>query len=276
MPRPDNRRRLPGGRPPWPVIVLAAAGSAIFIAPLFAIVWRAPWSDVASVLGQPEVRAALRLSAVCSASATVIAVAFGIPIAWVLARTSFPGRQLVRSLLVLPMILPPVVGGVALLFAFGRLGVVGQHLDRWWGWRLAFTTPGVVLAETFVAMPFFIVTVEAALRALDPRHEEAARTLGASRWHAFRRVTLPSIAPALVAGTVLTWARALGEFGATITFAGNLPGTTQTAPLKVYLALESSSSDALVLSLVLVAIAVAVLVGLRDQWLGGGRIIGAP
>lgn len=263
-----RRARGASRRPPIPVVVVATVGALLFVAPLFAVVWRTPWSDVGHVLGDPEVRAALRLSAVCSLSATAIAVAFGIPIAWVLARTEFPGRQLVRSLLVLPMILPPVVGGVALLYAFGRLGVVGQFLDRWFGWRLAFTTPGVVLAETFVAMPFFIVTVEAALRALDPGHEDAARTLGASRWYAFRRVTLPAVRPALIAGAVLTWARALGEFGATITFAGNLPGTTQTAPLKVYLALESNSNAALVLSLVLVAVAVAVLAALRDQWLG--------
>jgi len=249
-------------------VLVATAGAALFVAPLFAVVWRTPWSDIGAVLGDADVRAALRLSAVCSVSATVIAVALGIPIAWVLARSELPGRQLVRSVLILPMILPPVVGGVALLFAFGRLGVVGQYLDRWFGWRLAFTTPGVVLAETFVAMPFFIVTVEAALRALDPAQEDAARTLGASRWYAFRRVTLPAVRPAVMAGAVLTWARALGEFGATITFAGNLPGTTQTAPLKVYLALESNSNAALVLSLVLMVVAVAVLAALRDQWFG--------
>jgi molybdate transport system permease protein len=167
------------------------------------------------------------------------------------------------------MVLPPVVGGVALFFALGRRGLVGQYLDRWFGITLPFSTAGVVLAQTFVSMPFLVLTVEAALRQFDTRYEDAARTLGAGRWHAFRRVTMPSIRPALVAGAVLAWARALGEFGATITFAGNLPGTTQTMPLAVYIALERNTSEAIVLSLVLIAVSFAVLIGLRDRWLGG-------
>ena len=165
------------------------------------------------------------------------------------------------------MVLPPVVGGVALLLAFGRRGLLGQWLDRGFGIRLPFTMLGAVLAEAFVAMPFLVITAEAAFGAIDSRYEEAARTLGAGRWTVMRRVTLPLAAPSLVAGTVLCWARALGEFGATITFAGNFPGRTQTMPLAVYLALESRPESAIVLSLVLLAVSLAVLIGLRDRWL---------
>ncbi|MDQ1670040.1 MAG: molybdate transport system permease protein, partial [Actinomycetota bacterium] len=188
----------------------------------------------------------------------------------VLARLRFPGRRLVRALVTLPLVLPPVVGGVALLIAFGRRGIVGQHLDAWFGITLPFTTQGVIVAETFVAMPFLIVTVEGAFRAADRGYEEAAATLGASRMTVFRRVTLPLIRSSLMAGSVLCWARALGEFGATITFAGNFPGRTQTMPIAVYLALEQDPEAAIALSLVLLAVSVAVLVGLRDRWLRAG------
>jgi molybdate transport system permease protein len=180
----------------------------------------------------------------------------------------FPGRNLLRALTTLPMVLPPVVGGVALLMAFGRRGLLGQVLDTAFGIRLPFTTAGAVLAETFVAMPFLVLTVEAGLRSMDRRYEDAARTLGAGRWTVLRRVTLPLVAPSLFAGAVLCWARALGEFGATITFAGNFPGRTQTLPLAVYLALETRPEAAILLSLVLLAASLAVLVALRDRWLG--------
>ena len=209
---------------------------------------------------------ALKLSLICSLWATGFSIVFGVPLAWLLARVEFPGRSIVRALCTLSMVLPPVVGGVALFFALGRRGLVGQYLDRWFDFRLPFTTAGVVVAQTFVAMPFLVVTVEAALRQLDGRLEDASRTLGASSWYTFRRVTLPAIRPALAAGAVLAWARALGEFGATITFAGNFPGTTQTLPLSVYLALQTNPERAIVLALVLIAISFAVLVGLRDRW----------
>jgi molybdate transport system permease protein len=197
----------------------------------------------------------------------VFCLIVGVPLAWVLARVSFPGRRLVRALVTVPLVLPPVVGGVALLLALGRNGLVGQWLDRWLGLTLPFTTPGVVLAEAFVALPFLVISVEGALRAADLRYEDAAATLGASRWTTFRRVTLPLIAPGIGAGAVLCWARALGEFGATITFAGNYPGRTQTMPLAVYLALETDPQAAIVLSLVLLAVSVLVLAGLRGRWL---------
>jgi len=204
--------------------------------------------------------------------ATVASVVLGVPLAGVLARVRFPGRGVVRALCTLSMVLPPVVAGVALFFSLGRRGLFGQYLDRWFDVRLPFTTWGVVVAQTFVAMPFLVLTVEASLRQFDTRVEDAARTLGASRWYAFRRVTLPAIRPGLVAGGVLAWARALGEFGATITFAGNFPGTTQTMPLATYVALESNPEEALVLSLVLIAVSFAVLAGLRDRWLGARAV----
>jgi molybdate transport system permease protein len=196
----------------------------------------------------------------------VVGVVLGVPLAWVLARVEFPGRRLVRALVTVPLVLPPVVGGVALLLVFGRRGLVGGWLNDTFGVSLPFTTAGVVVAEAFVAMPFLVISVEGALRGADARYEEAAATLGASRWTAFRRVTLPLIAPGVAAGAVLCWARALGEFGATITFAGNFPGRTQTMPLAVYLALEQDLNAAIVLSLLLLLVSVTILAALRDKW----------
>ena len=239
----------------------------LFAVPLAGLLWRAPWSAAWRELSSGPARDALRLSLITSLSATAVSIALGVPLAWVQARIAYPGKRLVRALTTLPMVLPPVVGGVALLLALGRRGVVGSQLDRI-GVNLPFTTAGAILAETFVAMPFLVLTLEAAFRTVDRRLEDAARTLGAGRFVVFRRVTLPLVAPSLVAGTVLCWARALGEFGATITFAGNLQGRTQTLPLFVYVKLEGSAPDsAIVLSLVLLVLSLAVLIGLRDRWL---------
>jgi len=250
------------------VLALAIVAIAFFALPLIGLLWRAPWSSVWSYLTEDDALTALRLSLVCSLWATGLSIVFGVPLAWLLARVEFRGRGAVRALCTLSMVLPPVVGGVALFFALGRRGLVGQYLDRWFDFTLPFTTAGVVVAQTFVAMPFLVITVEASLRQMDTRFEEASRTLGATRWYTFRRVTVPAIAPALGAGAVLAWARALGEFGATITFAGNFPGTTQTMPLAVYLSLETNPEEAIVLALLLIVISFAVLVGLRDRWLG--------
>ena len=255
-------------RLPLLALLAGAVAALFFLLPLAGLLWRVGWSRIGSDLASPEVRTALRLSLVTSLAATALSLVFGVPLAWVLARVAFPGRRLLRALTMLPMVLPPVVGGVALLLAFGRQGLAGRWLHDVFGIRLPFTTAGAVMAEAFVAMPFLVVTAEAAFRSLDRRYEDAARTLGAGRWTVFRRVTLPLAGPALAAGAVLCWARALGEFGATITFAGNFPGTTRTMPLAVYLALESRPEAAITLSLVLLAVSLAVLIGLRDRWLG--------
>src|SRR5207247_214134 len=227
-----------------------------------------PWAQVGRELAAPETATALELSMFCSLTASLVALVLGIPLALVLSRTNGLLRSVLRALTTLPMVLPPVVGGVALLLAFGRRGLLGGWLADVFGIHLPFTTAGAILAETFVAMPFLVITVEAGLRSMDTRFEDAARTLGARRWTVLWRVTLPLVRPSLVAGTVLCWARALGEFAATITFAGNFPGRTQTMPLAVYLALESSPQSAILLSLVLLLVSLAVLVGLRDRWLG--------
>ena len=272
--RPRNRRRT-GDRLPLPALLLACIAIAFFALPFAGLLWRMPWSAVWDTLTADGVGTALRLSLICSLWATVLSALFGVPLAWLLARVAFPGRNVVRALCTLSMVLPPVVGGIALFFAIGRRGLVGQYLDRWFGITLPFTTAAVVVAQTFVAMPFLVLTVEAALRQHNRRYDDAARTLGASRWYAFRRVTLPAIRPALAAGAVLAWARALGEFGATITFAGNYPGTTQTMPLAIYVARESDQDKAIVLSMLLIAVSFAVLVGLRDRWMSRPPVLAA-
>jgi molybdate transport system permease protein len=242
---------------------------AIVALPLIGLLQRVHWSTLGDDLRAGDASTALRLSIVTSLGALGVSALFGIPLAWVLARRRFPGRALVRALVTLPMVLPPVVGGIALLYAFGKNGFAGRILYELTGWRFVFNTSGAILAETFVAMPFLIVTAEAAFRSMDQRAEEAAATLGARPTYRFRRVTLPAVAPALAAGGALAWARALGEFGATITFAGNLAGVTQTTPLLVYLDIESGhDATALALSLVLLTVSLLVLVGLRDRWLG--------
>lgn len=254
-------------RPPLAIAALAAIGIAFFALPLAGLLYRVSWQSALSDLFTPEALGALRLSLVVSIAATVLGLLLGVPLAWVYARVAFPGRNVVRALTTLPMVLPPVVGGVALLVAFGRRGLVGEWLDAGFGLRIPFTTAATVMAATFVSMPFLVLTVEAGIRSVDRRYEEAARTLGASQWRIFRQVTLPLVAPSLFAGAVLCWARALGEFGATITFAGNLPGVTQTLPLAVYLAMETRPEVAIILSLVLLLVSLAVLVALRDRYL---------
>jgi len=252
-----------------PVVAAAAIAALFFALPLIGLLRRASWGTLVQDLTTRESLTALRLSLVCSLGATALSVLFGLPLAWVLARVAFPGRALVRGLVLLPLVLPPVVGGVALLSAFSRRGIVGEYLYDWFGIQLTFTTAGAILAETFVALPFFVITVEAGLRSMDRRYEDAATTLGATPFTVFRRVTFPLIAPTVIAGAVLSWARALGEFGATITFAGNIIGRTQTLPLAVYLQLESNPDVAVALSLVLLVVSLSVIVALRDRWLGG-------
>lgn len=258
-------------RPPAALAVPGALAAAVVGLPLVGLAARAPWSDALDILGRPATGQALRLSLATSTVAALLAVVLGLPLAWLLARTQMPGRAVMRGLATLPLVLPPVVGGVALLAAFGRRGLAGRWLERLSGVTLPFTAAGVVLAELFVALPFVVITVEAGLRLVGSRYEEAASTLGAGPWTAFRTVTVPLVAPSVRAGAALAWARALGEFGATITFAGSLPGSTQTLPSAVYLALEGDPGAALVLSVLLVGVSAAVLVALRGRWLGGAR-----
>ena len=260
-----NRRRV-RSRPPLFLVILGGLGLAVFVVPLVGLLARVPWSDLPELLTSDLVLDALRLSLVTSIAATAIAAVLGVPLAWLLARVAFPGRAIVRGIVTLPLVLPPVVGGAALLFALGRRGLVGEPLYDATGLILPFSTWGVVIASTFVAMPFLVITVEGALRNLDQRYEGAASTLGASKWTVLRRVTLPMIGPSLLAGLVLTWARAFGEFGATITFAGNLQGRTQTMPLAVFVALESDRDTAVAISLVMVVVSLIVLIALRERW----------
>jgi molybdate transport system permease protein len=251
-------------------VLVALVAFAFILLPLVGLIREVVWSRLWADLRSPEATDALRLSLVCSLWATLVAVVLGVPLAWVLARVPFPGRAFVRAVVLVPMVVPPVVGGVGLFYAFGRNGLVGGVLYDWFGIQLTFSTAAVVMAEAFVAMPFLVITVEAALRSMDRRFEDAAATLGAGRLTVFRRVTVPLIVPGLVAGAALAWARALGEFGATITFAGNIQGRTQTMPLAVYLLFEAKPEIAIGLSIVLLAVCVAVLTLLRDRWLGVG------
>ncbi len=251
--------------PPRWLPVTATIGLVALALPLVGLLQRMPWSNLIELLGTATVRDALRVSLTVSMAATVASVVLGLPIAILLARHEFRGIRFVRTLVLLPMVLPPVVGGTALLFALGRRGLVGGWLDRWFGVQLAFSSVGAVVAATFVAMPFFVLSVETALRQAGTDVEEVAATLGAGPTTTLWRVTLPRLRGALAAGAALSWARALGEFGATITFAGNLPGRTQTLPVATFVALESDPEAALALSLLLLVVAFGVLFAMRGR-----------
>ncbi len=265
--RPGRRRAL--GRPPAILVAVAAVGLVFLVIPLVSILARAPWHTLLAQAGGPLVRQALWLSVWTSTVSAVICVVVGVPLAWVLARADLPGRSVLRAAITLPLVLPPVVGGIALLMAFGRNGIFGRYLDSWFGYTLPYTAAAVVMAQTFVALPFLVLSVEGTLRATDSRFDQVAATLGSSRLTAFRRVTLPMIWPGVVSGAVLSWARALGEFGATATFAGSYPGTTRTMPLQIYLAFQSTPQAALSLSVILIIVSLIVLVSLRDRWISG-------
>ncbi|MEU7123451.1 ABC transporter permease [Streptomyces zaomyceticus] len=271
--------RTPGARPPLALAVPALLAVAFLALPLVGILARTEWGELADHLTSPGTVQALKLSLLVSFWALGLSLLLGVPLAWLLARVPFPGKAFVRSLVLLPMVLPPTVGGVALLLAFGRRGLLGPWLEGTFGITLPFHTSGAVLAATFVAMPFLVISLEGALAGLRPRYEETAASLGASPVRVFFTVTLPMVAPGVLAGAALTWARALGEFGATITFAGNLPGTTQTLPLQVYLLLQDEPEAATSVSLLLLAIAMGVLIALRGRWTGtpsAERRSGAP
>lgn len=258
------------GRRAVPAVALVPAliAAAFLALPLLGLLVRVPWSRVGEVLASEVVRSSLALSLSTSLVATCLSIVLGLPLAWLLARGDLPGRALVRAVVTLPLVLPPVVGGLALLGALGPDGLVGAALRERLGVTVVSTSVAVVLAQTFVSMPFFVLSVEGALRGMDRRLDEAAASLGASRWTTMRRVTLPLLAPSIAAGAVLAWARAIGEFGATVTFAGSLPGRTQTLPLAIYAALESDPQVASVLGLVLLGVCLTLLLALRGRWLG--------
>lgn len=254
------------GLPRW-LLAPAALGAAFVLLPLVAMATRVDWSSFGSLVTSASAREALWLSLRTSTTSTVACVALGVPMATVLARTTFPGQGLVRSLVLLPLVIPPVVSGIALLYTFGRRGLLGHTLDVL-GVQVAFTTTAVVLAQTFVALPFLVISLEGALRTAGQRYEVVAATLGAGPTTVFRRVTLPLVLPGLLGGAVLAFARSLGEFGATITFAGSLPGTTATLPIQIYLERVTDPDAAVALSLVLVGVAVLVI-GLARPTRGG-------
>lgn len=256
-------------RMPRPALVVAVAGLTLLIVlPAASLLARAPWGQFGSILAGEGVRQAALLSLLTSVSAATIAVAFGVPLGVALGRAQFKGVAVIRGIVAVPVVLPPVVGGVALLAAFGRAGVLGDPLQQI-GVRLPFTTAGAILAAAFVAFPFVVLAVEAAVRQSGVVYEEAAATLGAGPGRRMRRVTLPLIAPSIAAGAALAWARALGEFGATITFAGSLPGSTQTLPLQVYRTLETDPRGAIALSVMLLIVSVAVIAALGSRLRAG-------
>jgi molybdate transport system permease protein len=257
-PHPEVANRTRAVRPPRWVFVPAAAGALFVVLPLAAIIARVRWSGFLALVTSDSSLAALTLSLRTSATSTLLCVGLGVPMAMVLARTSFPGQRVLRSLVLLPLVLPPVVGGIALLYTFGRRGLLGHTLDVL-GIQVAFTTAAVIMAQTFVALPFLVVSLEGALRTSGERYEAVAATLGAGPTTVFRRVTLPLVLPGLAAGAVLSFARSLGEFGATITFAGSLQGVTRTLPLEIYLQREVDPDAAVALSLVLLLVAVLVI-----------------
>jgi len=252
-------------------ITVVAIVAILFVGiPLLSIFTRMPWSDLSAMIGQRSTRQALFVSLETSVIAAFVATFLGVPLAWLLARGSFPGLSLVRTICITPMVLPPVVGGIALLTAFGRRGVLGRFLYDWWGISLPFTKTAVVIAQVFVAMPFLVLAVESSFRQSDQGLEDAARTMGASPLRIFFTIALPASRPAVIAGVALAWARSIGEFGASITFAGSFPGKTQTLPMAVYELVAIDYRQSLVLSMVLIIVSIAVLASMRDRWLTVG------
>lgn len=261
--KPPRAASSLGGVPAWTVIV-AALGALLILLPIASLATRVDWPNFGALITSESALAALGLSLRTSLASTLACVVFGVPLALVLARTRFSGQGILRALVLLPLVLPPVVGGIALLAAFGRRGVFGAPLEAM-GITIAFSTVAVVLAQTFVALPFLVLSLESSLRAAGSRYESVAATLGASPTTVLRRVTLPLVLPGLITGAVLAFARALGEFGATLTFAGSLQGVTRTLPLEIYLQRESDPDAAVALALVLVAVAVVVMLATHGR-----------
>jgi molybdate transport system permease protein len=263
---PDTATAVRAPVPYW-VYPLAAIGAIFVLLPLAGMAARVNWQEFPELVTSEASLAALSLSLRTATASTALCIVLGIPMALVLARSRFPGQQVLRSLVLLPLVLPPVVGGLALLYTFGRRGLLGSSFEAF-GLEIAFSTTAVVLAQTFVALPFLVLSLEGALRTAGTRYEAAAATLGARPTRVLRTVTLPLVLPGLVSGAVLSFARCLGEFGATLTFAGSLQGVTRTLPLEIYLQRETDADAAVALSLVLVVVAVVVvmLVHRRSGW----------
>ena len=270
MPR---RPRAGSGGPGLPglVWVPATIAFALIAVPVIGLAVRTPWSRFGELITSEAALDALELSLRTGVISTLLCVLLGGPLAVVLARGHLPGLPVLRSVVLLPLVLPPVVGGLTLLFLLGRTGTVGAFLSERFDVTVPFSTTAVVLAQTFVAMPFLVVSLEGALRTAGARYEAVAATLGASPWTTLRRVTVPVVLPGLISGAVLAFARALGEFGATIAFAGSLQGTTRTLPLLIYLESQDDLDAAVALSLVLVVVAVLVIVATRTRDAGGIR-----
>jgi len=265
--RARRRGRPASGLPRW-IFVPAAVGVLFVLLPLVAILTRVRWSNFWTLITSTSSVAALELSLRTSAASAIACVVLGVPMALVLARSRLPGLRLARSFVLLPLVLPPVVGGIALLYTFGRQGLLGRYLEVL-GLQIAFSTTAVVIAQTFVALPFLVLSLEGALRTAGQRYEAVAATLGARPTTVLFRVTMPLVLPGLVSGAVLAFARALGEFGATLTFAGSLQGVTRTLPLEIYLQRETDPDAAVALSLVLVVVAVLIVLVTRGRASGG-------
>jgi molybdate transport system permease protein len=255
------------GSIPLALLVPAVVAGAFLVLPLVTLIGATPWSRFGALLVDPTVVKALSITALTSVSTVILCVLLGTPLAWTLARVDFPGRSLMRALVTVPLVLPPVVAGVALLTAAGRNSLIGGALRDLSGFTLPYTTAAVIVAHTFVSLPFYVLAVEGALRTSGEAYDVVAATLGADRWTTFRRVTLPLALPGVYAGAVLAWARSLGEFGATITFAGNYPGTTQTMPTLIFQELQADPDVARVLSLILLVVSLSILAALRNRWL---------
>ncbi|AKS35270.1 ABC transporter permease [Mycolicibacterium goodii] len=255
------------GLPTW-IFLPATIGALFVVIPLVAILLKIDWTQFVSLITSASSRAALLLSLKTSAASTAVCVVLGVPMAVVLARARFRGRSVLRALVLLPLVLPPVVGGIALLYTFGRMGLVGHYLDMA-GVRIAFTTTAVVLAQSFVSLPFLVVSLEGALRSAGERYETIAATLGARPTTVLRTVTLPLVVPGMLSGAVLAFARSLGEFGATLTFAGSLQGVTRTLPLEIYLQRETDPDAAVALSLVLIVVAAVIVIASASRKLAG-------
>lgn len=260
-------RRSTLGAPPAVLLVPALVAATFLVVPLVTLVLATPWSRFVELVGTEAVRDALGITALTSLATVAACLLLGTPLAWLLARVDFRGRSLLRAAVTVPLVLPPVVAGVALVTALGRNGLVGGPLRDLTGVTIPYTTAAVVLAHTFASMPFYVLAVEGALRASGEEYDVVAASLGATRWTTFRRITLPLALPGVLAGAILAWARSLGEFGATITFAGNYPGTTQTMPSLIYGALQADPEVARTLSMILLIVSVVILAALRNRWL---------